>query len=115
MDDANSIMLALTHYYVAAWRLLYIDYDARTQPNAFPRAVFRPLEIEVLAMIEKRRIRTLSSAVAAMAKLGGYQLYKHAPLPGIKVMVEGYSRMEDMESILIIERRRRRRHGAKKI
>jgi len=115
MDDANSIMLALALYYVAAWRLLYIDYYARTQPNAPPRAVFRPLEIEVLEMIEKRRIRTLSSAVAAMAKLGGYEPYKNGPLPGIKVMVEGYSRMEDMESILIIERRRHRRHGAKKI
>jgi hypothetical protein len=115
MDDAKSIMLALALYYVAAWRLLYIDYFARTQPNAPPNLILRPLEIEVLEMVEKRRIRTLSGAVAAMAKLGGYEPYKHGPLPGIKVMCAGYRRLEDMETILILERHRQRRRRRRKI
>jgi hypothetical protein len=115
MDDANSIMLALALYYVAAWRLLHIDYYARVKPNAPPTSVFRPLEIEVLEMVEKRRITTISTAQVAMAKLGGYEPYKNGPLPGIKVIVEGYRRLEDMEMILILERHRHRRRKPKKI
>jgi len=48
LDDAKSILLALALYYVAAWRLLYIYYYARTQPNISPKDVFRSLELEVL-------------------------------------------------------------------
>ncbi len=115
MDDANSIMLALALYYVAAWRLLYMDYFARVQPNAPPNLILSPIEINVLEMVENKRIRTVSIAVEAMAKLGGHEPYKDGPPPGIKVMVAGYRRLEDMAMILKLARRHRRWRRAKKI
>jgi Transposase DDE domain len=115
MDDANSIMLALALYYVAAWKLLYMDYFARVQPNAPPNLILSPIEINILEMVENKRIRTVSIAVEAMAKLGGYEPYKDGPPPGIKVMGAGYRRLEDMVVILKLARRHRRWRSAKKI
>jgi Transposase DDE domain len=115
LDDAQSIMLALALYYIAAWRLLYIEYFARVQPNAPPNLMLRPLEIKVLEMVENKPITTCADALTAIAKLGGHEPYTNGPPPGIKALCAGYRRLEDMETILILQRHRLRRHRRRKI
>lgn len=98
MDDVASIKLALALYYVTAWRLLFITYIARVQPEAPAESILRPTEIEVLETIEKKPITTTAAAVVCIAKLGGHTPYKNGPPPGIKVLWIGLRRLEDMEA-----------------
>jgi hypothetical protein len=96
MDDVHSIKLALTLYYVTAWRLLFITYLARTKPEAPAAIILNDTEIQLLQMIEKKPVTTCAMAVVAMAKLGGYEPYKNGPPPGVKRLWIGLRRMEDM-------------------
>lgn len=98
MDDIASIKLALALYYVTAWRLLFITYCARVQPEAPAEWILSPTEIEVLEAIEKKPIATTAAAVVSIAKLGGHTPYKNGPPPGIKVLWIGLRRLEDMEA-----------------
>jgi hypothetical protein len=98
MDDAATLSLALALYYVTAWRLLYVTYLARVQPEAPADWIISTTEKEVLEAIGKKPITTTSSAVLAIAKLGGYEPYKNGPPPGIKVLWIGLRRLEDMQT-----------------
>jgi len=97
MDTLHSLEMALALYYVTAWRLLFMTYLSRVEPEAPAACILRPSEIEVLEKIENKPIPTISLAMIAIAKLGGYAPYKNAPPPGVKVLWIGLRRLEDME------------------
>jgi hypothetical protein len=96
MEDAQHLKLALALYYITAWRLLYISYLARTQPDAPTELILSPMEIEVITAIEKGPVTTIAAAIRAIAKLGGYEPYKNGPPPGVKRLWIGLRRLEDM-------------------
>ena len=104
MDDAHSIKLALALYYITAWRLLYITYLARVQPDAPAELILNDTEIGILEMIAKTPIKSILAAVIAIAKLGGYEYYKNGPPPGVKRLWIGLRRLEDMEAGWLLAR-----------
>jgi hypothetical protein len=98
MDDVHALGLAISLYYVTAWRLMHLTYLARVDPTAPPESILGPTEIEVIECIRNKPISTAEEAVVSIAQLGGYQFYKNAPAPGIKVLWLGFRRLQDMEA-----------------
>lgn len=89
IDDAHSLKNALSLYYMVAWRILHLTYLARKDPQQPAENSLEDIEIEVLSQIEGKPIHTISTAIIAIAKLGGYRHYRNAASPGIKGLWRG--------------------------
>ena len=96
IDDADSLGHALALYYVVAWRLLYLTYTARENPDAPATMVLDADEVAVLEAATGKPVSTVADAVTAIARLGGYQPYRNGPPPGVKVLWQGQLRLENM-------------------
>jgi len=81
MEDAHSLAHCLATYYLVAWRLLYMTYQARITPDAPPTTVFTELEVQVLEAVSGRQVGTLELAVREVARLGRYKYYRGKRLP----------------------------------
>lgn len=80
---------ALALYYLVAWRLLWLTYLARIAPELPATVVFTHAEIRILARGSRKPVKTIASAVRALAILGGYVPYRSALPPGVKVLWRG--------------------------
>ena len=96
IDDALSLAHALALYYVVAWRLLHLTYTAREAPERAATEVLDGDEIAVLQAATGQPVLTVAAAVLAVARLGGYQPYRSALPPGVKVLWQGQVRLESM-------------------
>jgi Transposase DNA-binding/Transposase DDE domain len=96
IDDAISLKHALAVYYVIAWRLLYLTYLARAEPDAPATDAFEADELTVLAGGTGRSVETVGQAVLAVAELGGWQRYRTAPPPGVKSLWVGWITLRGM-------------------
>jgi len=95
-DDAGSLKNALALLYIVAWRLLHLTYLARQSPEQPVAASMEAREIEILKLIEGKPVPTISAAVVAIAKLGGYNYYPKAGPPGVKTLWLGLRKLEAM-------------------
>ena len=83
---------------MVAWRLLWMTYPVRIDPDPSPTVAFSPEEIatlERLATTQKParpagQPLTLRDAVRTMAKLGGVLGRKSDGEPGVKTLWRGY-------------------------
>lgn len=96
IDDAEALRMALAVYFVVAWRLLWLTYIARTDPDRPAEEVFESTEIAVLEAATAKPIKTVALAVIAIAGLGGYEYYKSAPPPGPKMLWQGLRKLDNM-------------------
>jgi hypothetical protein len=96
IDDAVSLSHALSLYYVVAWRLLHLTYTAREDPDWPAAEILDEDAVAVLQAHTGRRVMTARDAVTEIARLGGYQPYRSAPPPGVKVLWHGQIRLESM-------------------
>jgi len=95
-DDAASLSNALALYYMVAWRLLSITYLARIQPDQPASSSFGPEEIELLSFESGKPVKTISAAILAVAKMGGYVYYRSAAPPGVKTVWLGLRQLQQM-------------------
>lgn len=86
---------------VIAWRVLFVTYIARQQPEAPAEVILAPTEIKILeaannAKLPKpTKIKTVKQAVQALAKLGGHMGRKNDKAPGIITVCRGMMRLND--------------------
>ncbi len=86
---------------VIAWRVLFVTYIARQQPEASAEVILAPTEIKVLESANNRKlpkpikIKTVQQAVAALGKLGGHMGRKNDKVPGIITVCRGMMRLND--------------------
>ena len=83
-------------YSIVAWRLLWLTYTARQQPEAPATEVLPPLELQVLAEATQTPVTTTREAIRAIAQLGGFPTNPSAKEPGVKVLWRGLRRLEAM-------------------
>lgn len=89
---------------VIAWRVLFVTYIARQQPQARAEVILSPTEIKVLEgannlkLPKAKKIKTVEQAVAALAKLGGHMGRKNDKAPGIITVCRGMMRLNDFMS-----------------
>ena len=84
-----------------AWRVLFVTYIARQQPEASAEVILSPTEIKVLEGANNRKlpkpikIKTVKQAVGALGKLGGHMGRKNDKEPGIVTVCRGMMRLND--------------------
>jgi len=102
LEKAERIQRALATYCIVAWRLLWLTYEARQNPDAPCDTVLEAHEWQALSCtIHKTPIPptaspTLHEAVRWIAQLGGFLGRKHDGEPGVKTIWRGLRRLHDI-------------------
>lgn len=97
-DDATTLINALSLYSVLAWYVMYIMYYCRQHPEQEPSVVVDKVSLAILSKYTKTKITTAHQVMLAIAHLGGYLGgTKKYPNPGIKVMWQGLTKLDDLK------------------
>lgn len=101
LEQADRLERAAATYSLVAWRLLWLLYVSRVQPEASCETVFKPLEWQALYTSVHHRlppaeVPSLELVVLWLARLGGFIGRKHDGLPGVKVLWRGLRRLGDI-------------------
>lgn len=104
LQTAERIVRAVATYAIVAWRLLWLTYEARVNPEQSCEAVLETAEWQALFCSiynnKKKRLPkkppTLQQAVRWIAQLGGFLARRHDGQPGVKVLWRGLSRLHDI-------------------
>lgn len=102
LTSAAQIEKALATYAIVAWRLLWLVYQARTQPDAPATDALEDAEWHALyATIHRTNLPpssppTLAQAVRWIAQLGGFLARKSDGEPGVKTLWLGLRRLHDL-------------------
>ena len=95
--DAKTLSNAIAVYSVVAWRMMWLTYFSRSNPDAKPQDVVDEESIQVLEAATKRKLSTSGQVVIAIAKLGGYKgPTRNYRDPGLKVLWIGWSKLMAM-------------------
>ncbi len=93
---------ALATYAIVAWRLLWLTYEARKNPEKKLDEVLETEEWQVLYLATQKekklplQIPTLREGIRAIASLGGFLGRKGDGEPGVKTLWRGWQRLKDM-------------------
>lgn len=99
LETSDRLANAIATYSVIAWRLTWLTYQAREQPNIPCTAVVTTDEWEILWCLENRRSKppkkepTLKEVVYLLGRLGGYIGPKDGN-PGVKTLWIGYCELQ---------------------
>lgn len=102
LREAQRITNLIATLSVVAWRIMWLTYEARRQPETPCTVVLTADEWQVLQRVtEPRRPLppqpfTLRQALRAIAKLGGFFGRKRDGEPGLKTVWKGYRRLTDL-------------------
>ncbi len=102
LETRERLERVITLYTIVAWRILWMTYQVRIDPDQSPTVAFSADEIDALERIvaaqsPARRSGqpfTLRDAVRAMAKLGGFLGRRSDGEPGIKTLWRGYRQLQ---------------------
>ena len=104
LETADRIERALATYTIVAWRLLWLTYEARYNPEATADTVFLPYEWQALychmysTPIPPDTPPTLNQCVRWIASLGGCLGRFRDGEPGVKTIWLGLRRLHDIAS-----------------
>lgn len=89
---------AITMFSIVAYRILFTTYHVRDHPTDNACTIFSTDEVRVLCMINKKQenILTVTEAVVATAKLGGFLARKNDGPPGIKTLWIGFQTLTNI-------------------
>lgn len=99
---------ALATYSLVAWRLLWLTYEARAEPEASCELVLARHEWQALACAIRRRAApppappSLRQALCWVAHLGGFLGRRHDGAPGVKTLWQGWRRLEDLAATWLL-------------
>ena len=102
LETAERMEKALATYAIVAWRLLWLTYEARKNPEKKLDEVLETEEWQVLYLATQKQkqlpmvIPTLREGVRQIASLGGFLGRKGDGEPGVKTLWRGWQRLEDM-------------------
>ena len=108
LKTAKRLEMALATYSIVAWRLLWLTYQARRNPNNDCSVVLEPHEWKALyATIHGKnynqaRPPTLAEAILWIAQLGGFLGRKNDGFPGVKTIWRGLKRLDDIASTWLL-------------
>lgn len=110
LEEADRLKRAFATYCIVAWRLLWITYHSREQPEASCEVVFQPHEWQSLYATIKKTLDmppeppTLRQTVHWIAQLGGFQGRKGDGEPGVKTIWLGLRRLYDIANSWLLFR-----------
>lgn len=99
LETAPRLKRLLATLSIVAWRVLWLTYESRSNPEEPCTKVFSNDEWKVLqlALGDERTVSppTLATALLQVARLGGFLARKHDGHPGAKVLWRGLRRLSD--------------------
>jgi hypothetical protein len=102
LETADRIHRALATYSVVSWRLLWLTYEARYNPDCPCETILDTYEWQSLyCKVHKTRVPpstppSLYEAVVMIARLGGFLARKSDGQPGVKTIWRGLRRLHDI-------------------
>ena len=102
LEEVNRILRALATYCIVAWRLLWLTYEARQNPDSPCDSVLQLHEWQSLyctvnkTPVPPKTPPTLHEAVRWIAQLGGFLGRRHDGEPGVKTIWRGLRRLNDI-------------------
>lgn len=102
LKTAQRLEMALATYSIVAWRLLWLTYMARRDPDSSCEEVFATYEWQSLYATIHKQIYTddtpptLAQVIGWIARLGGFLGRKCDGFPGVKVLWRGLRRLNDI-------------------
>jgi hypothetical protein len=111
LEEAERITRALAVYSIVAWRLLFLTYSARINPEQSCTAMLEQYEWEALSCFLQKTQHppsdspTMRQAVQMLAQLGGFLGRKGDGHPGVKVIWRGLKRLDDIAQAYLIFKR----------
>lgn len=102
LEEADRIQRALATYCIVAWRLLWLTYEARQNPDVPCEGVLEAHEWQALyctihqTPLPPAQPPTLREAVRWIAQLGGFLGRKGDGEPGVKTIWRGLCRLHDI-------------------
>lgn len=102
LETRERIERALATYCIVGWRLLWLTYQARYQPDIGCDTVLQTHEWQALYCtihsqpIPPATAPSLRQAVRWIAQLGGFLGRKHDGEPGVKTIWRGWQRLQDI-------------------
>ena len=94
METARALKLAITAYYIVAWRILQTTYAVRLTPQAPASEILSQVEIHILEVMHKKPVKTCRDVMNAVGKLAGYEPYEGGPPAGVKKLWSGFRELE---------------------
>ena len=104
LSTAARIKKALATYAIVAWRLLWLTYQARQNPELPCDTILETHEWQSLychihdVPLPSSQPPSLQQAVIWIAQLGGFLARKHDGFPGVKTLWRGLTRLHDISS-----------------
>ena len=103
LKNAERIKKALATYSIVAWRLLWLTYQARQNPNlpcdtVLEKSEWQSLYCHFQGYPLSKDPPTLQQAVIWIAQLGGFLARRHDGFPGVKTLWKGLQRLHDIAS-----------------
>ena len=108
MESADNLQRATALYSIVAWRLMYITYAARNDPDAPCTIILSKNEWQSLwCYVNKKQHPpdsppTIKAVVLLLAKLGGFLARKGDGEPGAKVIWRGLMALEHITEMFTI-------------
>lgn len=103
-DDVETFINSLALYSIIGWRLLYLSYAMRADPDGDATKFFDREELSILQCSSKRgeKITTNRGAVIAVGKLAGFAPSKKQPYPGLKLLASGLEHLDILKRGLLM-------------
>ena len=104
LETAERVKKALATYAIVAWRLLWLTYQARQNPELPCDTILETHEWQSLychihdVPLPSSQPPSLKQAVIWIAQLGGFLARKHDGFPGVKTLWRGLARLHDIAS-----------------
>lgn len=104
LTHADRLIRALATYSIVAWRLLWLTYQARQQPDQPCTLVLTTDEWQLLHLARSpnqplpAQPPTLRQAVVWIAQLGGFLARRHDGDPGAMTLWRGLRRLDDLSA-----------------
>jgi hypothetical protein len=110
LETAERLERALAVCCIAAWRLLWLTYQARETPEVACTEILARHEWEALVCVVQGRLEppseppSLRAAVRMIAQLGGFLARKGDGEPGVKTLWRGLIRLNDIATTWLFAR-----------
>ena len=105
LESGEKIKRALATYAIVAWRLLWLTYEARQNPERTVDGILEPYEWQALyckihkTNIPSSEVPSLGECVRWIAQLGGFLGRKGDGDPGLKTLWRGLKRLHDISQM----------------
>ena len=101
-DDIETTFNAFALYSIVAWRIMYLNFAVKTQPEQTPQRYFSEQELKILQTKDTQANQSMHHAIRALGKLVNWVPTTKQPYPKIKITAEALWKLKELTLFLTI-------------